>query len=62
VSESPVVLVTGASRGIGRAVAERLGAEGWRVETAERATGLDLRDPGPARAAVERQPSTRPSL
>lgn len=50
----PVVLVTGASRGIGRAVAGRLRDEGWRVETAERATGFDLRHPEAALAAVER--------
>ena len=49
-----VALVTGASRGIGRACAERLRADGWRVETAERATGVDLADPEQARAAVER--------
>lgn len=48
------MLVTGASRGIGAAAAERLRADGWRVETAERSTGVDLADPEAARAAVER--------
>jgi 2-dehydro-3-deoxy-D-gluconate 5-dehydrogenase len=49
-----VALVTGASRGIGRAIADRLRADGWHVETAERATGVDLADPDAARTAVER--------
>ena len=49
-----VVLVTGASRGIGAATAERLRRDGWTVETAERSSGVDLADPAAARAAVER--------
>jgi 2-dehydro-3-deoxy-D-gluconate 5-dehydrogenase len=49
-----VALVTGASRGIGLAVAGRLRGDGWRVETAERSTGVDLADPAAARHAVER--------
>ena len=48
-----VALVTGASRGIGAATAERLRRDGWRVETAERGTGVDLGEPGAGAAAVE---------
>jgi 2-deoxy-D-gluconate 3-dehydrogenase len=48
------VLVTGASRGIGAATAERLRRDGWSVETAERSTGVDLGDPIAAVAAVDR--------
>ena len=45
-----VALVTGASRGIGAATAERLRRDGWSVETAERSTGVDLSDPTAAQA------------
>jgi 2-deoxy-D-gluconate 3-dehydrogenase len=46
--------VTGASRGIGLGIAERLRADNWRVETAERSTGVDLSDPESARRTIER--------
>lgn len=46
--------MTGASRGIGQACAERLREEGWQVETAERASGVDLADPEQAAGAVAR--------
>ena len=51
-----VALVSGASRGIGAAVAARLAALGAHVETAERATGFDLSNPAEAARAVERLP------
>jgi 2-deoxy-D-gluconate 3-dehydrogenase len=47
------VLVTGASRGIGRAIAARLAQDGWHVETADRTGGVDLADLDQARRAVE---------
>jgi 2-deoxy-D-gluconate 3-dehydrogenase len=54
VSPDRIALVTGASRGIGAATAARLRRDGWQVETAERATGVDLSDPAAASAAVDR--------
>ncbi len=53
-SSGKTALVTGASRGIGLAIAQRLGADGWQVETAERSSGVDLADAEAARRAVER--------
>ena len=47
------MLVTGAGRGIGAATAERLRRDGWSVETVERSTGVDLRDPRAAAAAID---------
>src|SRR5437763_8395166 len=38
-------VVTGGTRGIGAAVAERLRADGWTVATLGRSTGCDVRDP-----------------
>jgi len=49
-----LALVTGASRGIGAATAQRLRRDGWQVETAERATGVDLADSAAAQIVVER--------
>ena len=47
-------VVTGASRGIGAAVAERLEAESVRVVGISRGGGIDVRDPAAARLIGER--------
>lgn len=43
--EGAVAVVTGASRGIGAASAAALVADGWRVASMSRATGIDITDP-----------------
>ncbi|KUO09457.1 hypothetical protein AQJ58_24835 [Streptomyces sp. DSM 15324] len=62
-TDDPVVLVTGASRGTGRAVAEELHASGWRVHALSRTptrlpwlheVACDLRHPEQVSHAVDR--------
>jgi 3-oxoacyl-[acyl-carrier protein] reductase len=47
-------VVTGASRGIGAAVSQRLEAEGVHVVGISRADGIDVRDPDAARLVAQR--------
>ena len=46
-------VVTGGTRGIGAATAERLRADGWTVAAVGRSTGCDVRDPEQVRSAFE---------
>jgi NAD(P)-dependent dehydrogenase (short-subunit alcohol dehydrogenase family) len=48
-----VVVVTGSSRGLGKALADAFAAEGALVEGASRASGVDLRDPKAVRRFFE---------
>ena len=52
--EGRTAVVTGASRGIGAAVAARLTAEGARVIGVSRADGIDVTDPAAAELIAER--------
>ena len=46
-------VVTGGSRGIGLAVAERLRSDGWTVATLGRSNGCDVRDPEQVKRAFD---------
>jgi len=48
----PLALITGASRGIGSAVAARLVGEGWQVQDLSRSTGYDVTNPTVLRSAM----------
>lgn len=57
--------VTGGTRGIGRAISDRLEAEGWTVRRFSRSTGGDVRQPAAMRSAIEafaREDATQPGL
>jgi 3-oxoacyl-[acyl-carrier protein] reductase len=54
--EGRVAVVTGASRGIGAATADRLEAEGVRVVRASRRFGVDVTDPGAAERIADLAP------
>ena len=54
--ENPVALVTGGSRGIGKAIAKRLGDDGFKVATLGRTSGdvqADVGDPDSVEAAFQ---------